>query len=731
MSDLGGDDVNGPEALTPFEFALAGVEPPGSGTRSSLQVIDDMRALIDGMDDIPVTHHGLQDFLDAGGLVARQRERRRRRPRQPATPIADRAESGSFIDITPPDMGAPVEKGGHEVAAVATADLGRPIDRANGSGETDQAAPTDPTTPPDDREPIDVVQAELRSVLAQPMPLVDDVDDLAEEPITGPIAEHRLEQLPTGPMAAGVSDDVAPAGNQVGGDDAADVDADADEEEVSDLGAGTGAAEAATLASTTARLRDRLGRFGPIRATDPDRTDWGATDPALPIGVAAASVGPVDAADEPDGSDEPTVVAIFGPTEDGSERAAAASIVGVAAPGLLEETSASGPPLATPAPASTPTIATSAGHRPGGAILALVGAGAAAAVLVAGSLWWATSNASSSTGTEGGDAEVAAAPSTTTGELAAGSMSGPAERSTGDDAEPVEFQDDEDARSSSTATASTIRAEVGAERSGSTAGRSTTTTPRSGNTDATPGVTVATTGAVSTTEAGSTSTTRAATTAPPTTRTPATTVRPATTTTIAPERPVSIGGRVTVGDDGGPGLGAVEVSLYTDQNRDRRVERRIARRNTAADGSYSFDEAPGCYEVRFTAPTGYRIPPDASRQYLCLESAAATAGTDAIAERLTSDPPSGCLVEEDASYAGLGVEVYETASNWAPSYTFYDRSGGVVVRTRDLGPFDTDGDDPTDREWFGAENGFDHRSVWSVAAERDGIESAPITCRRD
>ncbi|MFW2383844.1 MAG: SdrD B-like domain-containing protein, partial [Acidimicrobiales bacterium] len=55
-----------------------------------------------------------------------------------------------------------------------------------------------------------------------------------------------------------------------------------------------------------------------------------------------------------------------------------------------------------------------------------------------------------------------------------------------------------------------------------------------------------------------------------------------------------------VQDAGEPGLGGVVVELLVGGS----VTQTTA---TAADGSYSFDVAPGTYEVRFTAPAGYEI----------------------------------------------------------------------------------------------------------------------------
>lgn len=190
-----------------------------------------------------------------------------------------------------------------------------------------------------------------------------------------------------------------------------------------------------------------------------------------------------------------------------------------------------------------------------------------------------------------------------------------------------------------------------------------------------------------------------------------------------------IGDRVTIGDFNGPGLRDVQVVLYADDNNDGRGDRQIASTRTSSAGRYSFDPAPGCFEIRFTAPSGYRIRSDMSRQTRCLGSGESDARIDAIADPLSVAPPSRCVVERNDGEAGRGVEIDEFNGNWADSYTFYNSSGGVVARTRDLGPYDTDPGE-SDREWFGAENGFNHRDVRTVAAERNGIESSRITCER-
>jgi len=732
----------GADSLTPFEFALAGVTPPGADAISSLRVIDDMRSMVEGVDETPVVHPGLHDFLDSGGRLSLGRDRRRLRPEAaaPANGIHGRASGGAFIDITPTDM-AQVDTAGSEPIDATPPMPAAPMATAAGLAEAE--ADVDPQTEPQlaaeteaeaeaesntdeagehsgDRS-IDVVQADLQSALRAGSPHAAD-DDPTEpdlDPTVGRPPSSMVEQMVTGPIAGRFSEPADP-GLEIG------VELDTTE-------------APAPLGASTDGLRDDVGRFGPtpgpqlaevagigalhaVPSIDesPGDPDDVVAGPAADEAVAELLFGELDTAEtlEPLPSDA-EVVPI--------------GMAAAAAPGLLDVSSSSSPPMVPTAP---PAAIAAVSRRPGGTVLALLGAGAAAAVLVAGSLWWASSTSSSSTEADQSSGEVAASPSTTETDVAAGSLGGSAERSTGDDDEPAEFQGEE-------GTSSTLTVASGPSTTGSSAnqtsttrvGRSSTTTSAGGSTTLPGGATSASTVPVSTsrpsastTTSGEPSTTRSTTTRPSSSTTRVVTTRPPvtqpiTTTTVAPARPVYIGDRITVGSFNGPGLGNVEVGLYIDEDRDGFGDRRIQRQTTSGNGRYSFEPDPGCYEVRFTPPAGYEILPALSRQALCLESGGSNARIDAVAERLVVvAPPSACDVESD------GVEVDEFNGNWADSYTFYSASGAVVARTRNLGPYDTDPGE-TDREWFGAENGFNHRAVVSVAAERNGQESAPRACR--
>ena len=65
---MGGNDGG----LTPFEFALAGVEPPEDVASPSLEVLAAMRSLGASVPDAPITDPGLQRFLTEGAPRTRR-----------------------------------------------------------------------------------------------------------------------------------------------------------------------------------------------------------------------------------------------------------------------------------------------------------------------------------------------------------------------------------------------------------------------------------------------------------------------------------------------------------------------------------------------------------------------------------------------------------------------------------------------------------------------------------
>ena len=223
-------------------------------------------------------------------------------------------------------------------------------------------------------------------------------------------------------------------------------------------------------------------------------------------------------------------------------------------------------------------------------------------------------------------------------------------------------------------------------------------------------------------------TTEAPTTAPTTTAASQETTEPTVARPAEAPALAGIGDAVTLDSASGPGVGAVRVSLYADPDGDGEGDSLQQSTTTSTAGRYAFTPTPGCYVIQFSAPDGYRVEPDDERQVVCLQPGQAVSDVDAVVYRVRPPAPSGCFVEK-AGGGRRGVEVFEDDGAWAPSYTFYDKDGDVVVRTRDIGPAD-DVEGPTNHEWHGEANGFDHRDVRSVAAERNGLESQPVTCDR-
>ena len=695
MSDHGSDQ--GPDALTPFEFALAGVRPPGTDAVPSLRVVDDMRALLDDQQDVPVRKPELHDLLDATGWFSLGSHGRRPRPRGPLArrAVATRARgNGAFVDITPPDIAQVDKTSGMPTAPIPAGDSDR---RDDGDPAADRVgvepvvgAEVGPDESADAQRSIDSVQADLQVVLAQSEVVeVDIPTSLDDQLATGPIAAGPDQAPAAGGSGSPEVITPTPAGDEaaidgVEGDQGDGDPADRTSDEQPDpVDRADHASDPAVMASTTDRLRVDDGRFAP--ATPPDEA--GVAGPAAAL------------ADTADGAPDSGSGRGDGPSEaDPEDEPVPAATVAAGGIGLFEPGEATGPPLVSTAARS---IVTAPARRSGGAILALAGAGAAAAVLVAGSLWWANSTSTSSTEADRG-ASAPAGPLAEAG-VAAGSLDGSSERSTGDDGEPAEFTD----RGGSgrprrpprrTGPPSGPRWKTGRPRPRPrppTAGR-----PRP------PGRKPPSRPSGSRPRVGRPRHRRPSRRQrrrrrrpdrrrpgrgpPPRTRRPPVRRRP-----NRPDWSTSAIGS-TVGDYDGPGLGGVQVALHADDDRDGRVDRQAASTVTGGQGRYSFDVPAGCYEVRFAAPSGYRVRSDHARQYLCLDPGEAAARTDALVDRVP-DPPDGCLVEQAGRGPGLGVEVYERSENWADSYTFYTRSGSVVVRTRNLGPYDTDPGEPGDR----------------------------------
>ncbi len=114
--------------LTPFEYALAGVETPEAQDSPSLGVIQQMRRLAAEVDDAPVTHAGLNEILRTGAVTSARRSGRpsfrKRRPTTAADAVAIVSDAGGFVDITPIELAedepaAPSTENDESIAAAA------------------------------------------------------------------------------------------------------------------------------------------------------------------------------------------------------------------------------------------------------------------------------------------------------------------------------------------------------------------------------------------------------------------------------------------------------------------------------------------------------------------------------------------------------------------------------------------------------------------------------------
>ncbi len=112
-------------------------------------------------------------------------------------------------------------------------------------------------------------------------------------------------------------------------------------------------------------------------------------------------------------------------------------------------------------------------------------------------------------------------------------------------------------------------------------------------------------------------------------------------------------------------------------------------------------------------------------------SVASTLGTTTEVEQTTTtsgvvvDAPDSCYVQTD------GIEVFDSAFEFAQSYTFLDEDGRFVLNTSSLGPADDIEDEERSIEWTVETYGYDHVEVYSVAAvEPQGGRSEPVVCRR-
>lgn len=91
--------LSGIDNLTPFEYALAGVNPTNSQESPSLAVVEQMRALAAEVEDAPITQPRLQELMRGNAGLAKRNERRAAKRRRATA-------DGGFVDITPVELTA-------------------------------------------------------------------------------------------------------------------------------------------------------------------------------------------------------------------------------------------------------------------------------------------------------------------------------------------------------------------------------------------------------------------------------------------------------------------------------------------------------------------------------------------------------------------------------------------------------------------------------------------------
>lgn len=732
MSDQPNRDGRG---LTPFEFALAGVEPPDEATSASLEIVATMRQLAASVPDAEVTNPGLDRFLTAG--APRRRRPVRPRPARPevaSTGAGTPAAGGGFVDITPDDLqpGDPsTPEPQPEVAPPASAPAGEAL---AGMVSLSPLTPPDPPPtvaadtesepllagPPDaEAEAEPVVEATMADagLEAPPTDTTDPAGPVDDSIPTGPIpadAGPAVPAEPTPPTAPPIDPDRPVPGEPneslvarvLAAQEAEDAAVRPETEPEPSVRTPDGETIADPPPTPAAEPRPPRNPVAPVAAAPVDET-WSEIDRVRADLRALTAAGAVGAEDElwPDGDEVGLGAPVGadeaesnGPESMGAEPMGAAPIgaealVGAGTPSIRPEIPMTqvGPPADSRRTGRTRRLLLSSG-----ALVAVVGLAAL------GWWWWAEQRSSDEDALS--TRTITEASSTTTTEQGGAAD---ADRSSGGGSALIEGTSTTDGSGSAT------ELSVSTSSTGQDGGQTTSSTS---STATTVGSTTSPTSAGQTTTETSETTQSTTTTTEP-------------TTTEAPAL-AYIGDRVSLDGYEGPGLAGVSVSLWEDGDGDGTGDRLVSSTTTNGDGRYYFDQAAGCYEVRFQAPSGYFIRSGFERQSLCLAPGESAARVDAIAEaEVRAAGPTGCLVERPGGSFNLGVEVYESRSDWADSYTFRNRSGGVVARTRDLGAPD-DIDNSGDHEWWGQANGFDHRDVWSVSAERGGSESDPVACQR-
>lgn len=741
--------VPGIDNLTPFEYALAGVTPPGDQDSPSLAVIEGMRQLAAEVEDAPVTDARLQEFIRDGGANQRRNDRRALKRRRP---MIDEPADGGFVDITPielvsdratgsdieptmfqdteptseqPAVFLPVD----DQAANVLADAGADAD-ADGPGLAPAPTVGSDTDPTIDDQAIGTPPMEIAAAAHE---LVSDdqrgedrsengtdrTDDGHHDPAAGVAAGLGLNHLDESDFARKFD-----AIQQAMVGEAASSEAGTEPETDHIAGArGPAEAEFGLGSELDSELGGSMESGGDSRsdlqpAGDPDHQEQ---DLSAPLTEAVL----FDRNDSTDGEAEPTEDPLWDQNPAGG-------------PLLLAGDDNDRSPVPVAALTEAPPLP---GRRVGAAFWALAGTATAALLLGLGGYVWlnsisdesaqdsAASSVEASGSTENEPEAPASEPSSDDGSTSEASATG-ALGEGDEEREPLAVDGVDTPEDDNVITPTTTddsNAQAGAD----------------GNTDDDPNPETDQTPTTAEDETSVTETTVAETTAPETTVTPTTEppiTEPPTTPPPATEPPTTppttpptigptfIGDRITLGSYEGPGLDQVRVLIYQDRDSNGTPDELVGQTSTANGGFYAFDRYPtGCYVIQFDQlPFKVEVRQDHFRQPVCLQEGGQNGRIDAVA---IVSPPDGCLVEADTGSSRQGVEVYDSDGYQQQNFVFYDQVGNVVVRTRDIGgPDDFDG--INDFEWFGRGNGFSHRQVFTVAGEYNGVESQPVACSR-
>lgn len=178
----------------------------------------------------------------------------------------------------------------------------------------------------------------------------------------------------------------------------------------------------------------------------------------------------------------------------------------------------------------------------------------------------------------------------------------------------------------------------------------------------------------------------------------------------------------------GDEVNGLRVTLYNDPDGDAVGDSVRLRDFTNSNGIYAWDVPSGCYVVGFTLLSEQRILEGSPNRPACISPGQELLNVNLVITLPRIDPVSYCEVQlGNSSYAG--VEIHDSAADWADSYSFYDRNGRFLLNTTSLGaPDNTEPHEPS-IEWESTD--FEESLVYSVAAvHAQGAESARKTCVR-